>query len=69
MFMFSPFSHMAPMYQKSFHKTRLMTYEVSPLLSSYVTMNTVLAALNLMNVISYLLCIDSSVDNGKDSTE
>lgn len=32
MFMFSPFSHMAPMYQKSFHKTRLMTYEVSPLL-------------------------------------
>lgn len=37
--------------------------------SSYVTMNTVLAALNLMNVISYLLCIDSSVDSGKDSTE
>lgn len=37
--------------------------------SSYVTMNTILAALDLMNVISYLLCIDSSVDSGKDSTE
>lgn len=37
--------------------------------SSYMTMNIVLPALNLMNAISYLLCIDSRVDIGKDSTE
>lgn len=37
--------------------------------STYMTMNIVLVVLNLINVISYLLCIDSKVDIGKDSTE
>lgn len=32
-------------------------------------MSMVLADLNLMNTISYLLCIDSRLDIGKDSTK
>lgn len=37
--------------------------------ASYITMSIVLAVLNLMNAVSYLLCIDTGVYIGKDITE